>query len=275
MNFFNRKTDTAAVESTFDAGTSAVEDISGAYTLDVTHTRLGFSARHAMVTTVRGAFTGFDGSATIDTANPANSKVELGIDVASVETGVADRDGHLKSGDFFDAENFPKISFSSTSVERDGTDWQITGDLTIKDVTKPVTIVFEETGSAKDPFGNLRVGFEGGTTINRKDWGLVWNAALETGGVLVSEKVKLSSTSRRSAPPDRSDHPLTRPKVSAGQRHFGGKSETGRAGCGSMASWLPRSTFPTATRSVRSSRPRPPRSPLWSPPRRPPTWARC
>ena len=191
MNFFNRKTDTAAVESTFDTGTSAVEDISGAYTLDVTHTRLGFSARHAMVTTVRGAFTGFEGSATIDTANPANSKVELGIDVASVETGVADRDGHLKSGDFFDAENFPKISFSSTSVERDGTDWQITGDLTIKDNTLPVTIVFEETGSAKDPFGNLRVGFEGGTTINRKDWGLVWNAALETGGVLVSEKVKL------------------------------------------------------------------------------------
>ncbi len=120
MNFFNRKNDTAAVEPTFDAGTSAVEDISGAYTLDVTHTRLGFSARHAMVTTVRGAFTGFEGTATIDTANPANSKVELAIDVASVETGVADRDGHLKSGDFFDAENFPKITFSSTSVERDG-----------------------------------------------------------------------------------------------------------------------------------------------------------
>ena len=145
-----------------------------------------------MVTTVRGAFTAFEGSATVDTANPANSKVELAIDVASIETGVADRDGHLKSGDFFDAENFPKITFSSTSVERDGDQTgPITGDLTIKDVTKPVTIVFEETGSAQDPFGNLRVGFEGGTTINRKDWGLTWNAALETGGVLVSEKVKL------------------------------------------------------------------------------------
>jgi polyisoprenoid-binding protein YceI len=191
MNFFSRKNESASAEHSFDAGTSAVEDISGAYALDATHTRLGFSARHAMVTTVRGAFTSFEGSATIDTTNPANSKVDLSIDVNSVETGVADRDGHLKSGDFFDAESFPHISFASSSVERDGDQWAITGDLTIKDVTKPVTIVFEESGSAKDPFGNLRVGFEGGTTINRKDWGLGWNAALETGGVLVSEKVKL------------------------------------------------------------------------------------
>jgi polyisoprenoid-binding protein YceI len=188
MSIFSRK---ATEAETFEPATSAVEDISGAYTIDPTHTRLGFSARHAMVTTVRGSFTSFEGTATVDTANPANSKVELGIDVASIETGVADRDGHLKSADFFDVENFPKIGFSSTSVERDGTEWSITGDLTIKDVTKPVTIVFEETGSAQDPFGNLRVGFEGGTTINRKDWGLTWNAALETGGVLVSEKVKL------------------------------------------------------------------------------------
>ena len=192
MNFFNRKNETASVEHSFDAGTSAVEDISGAYALDATHTRLGFSARHAMVTTVRGAFTSFEGSATIDTANPANSKVDLSIDVSSIETGVADRDGHLKSGDFFDAENFPQhLLRLDSNVERDGDQWAITGDLTIKDVTKPVTIVFEETGSAQDPFGNLRVGFEGGTTINRKDWGLTWNAALETGGVLVSEKVKL------------------------------------------------------------------------------------
>ena len=189
MSIFSRKNQ--AAEPAFDAATSAVEDISGAYTLDATHTRLGFSARHAMVTTVRGAFTSFEGTATVDTANPANSKVELAIDVPSIETGVADRDGHLKSADFFDAENHPRISFSSTDVERDGDEWAITGDLTIKDVTKPVTIVFEETGSAQDPFGNLRVGFEGSATINRKDWGLTWNAALETGGVLVSEKVKL------------------------------------------------------------------------------------
>ena len=188
MSFFNRQT---ATDVAFDEGTAAVEDISGDYTLDVTHSRLGFSARHAMVTTVRGAFTAFEGTATIDTANPAASRVSLTIDPASINTGVADRDGHLRSGDFFDAETFPTITFVSSGVERDGDTWAITGDLTIKDVTKPVTIAFEETGSARDPFGNLRVGFEGGTTINRKDWGLGWNAALETGGVLVSEKVKL------------------------------------------------------------------------------------
>ena len=123
--------------------------------------------------------------------NPANSRVELTIKTGSIDTGVADRDGHLKSGDFFDVENNPEITFVSTEVERDGDDWAITGDLTIKDVTKPVTIEFEQTGSAKDPFGNIRVGFEGATAISRKDWGLTWNAALETGGVLVSEKIKL------------------------------------------------------------------------------------
>src|SRR5262245_35294627 len=103
MSIFSRKS-TADVEPVFDAATSAVEDISGAYTLDTTHSRLGFSARHAMVTTVRGSFPGFEGTATVDTATPANSKVELSIDVTSIETGVADRDGHLKSGDFFDVE---------------------------------------------------------------------------------------------------------------------------------------------------------------------------
>ncbi|NYE36444.1 polyisoprenoid-binding protein YceI [Nocardioides cavernae] len=175
----------------FDAPTTAIDDISGDYTLDVTHSRLGFVARHAMVTKVRGQFSSFNGTATIDEANPSASKVDLSIDVASIESGTADRDGHLKSGDFFDAETYPSITFTSTDVKRDGNDWTITGDLTIKDVTKPVTIEFEQTGSARDPFGNVRVGFEGETTINRKDWGLTWNAALETGGVLVSDKIKL------------------------------------------------------------------------------------
>ena len=175
----------------FDAPTTAIEDITGDYTLDVSHSRLGFVARHAMVTKVRGQFGAFTGTARIDEANPSASQVDLSIDVASIETGSADRDGHLKSGDFFDAETYPTITFTSTKVERDGDDWNITGDLTIKDVTKPVTIEFEQTGSAVDPFGNTRVGFEGATTINRKDWDLSWNAALETGGVLVSEKIKL------------------------------------------------------------------------------------
>ena len=191
MSIFSRKSSTATVERVFDAGTNAVDDISGDYTIDAGHSRIGFSARHAMVTTVRGAFKQFEGTATIDTANPAASKVSLTIDPASIDTGVADRDGHLKSGDFFDVESFPAITFVATSVEREDDEWAITGDLTIKDVTKPITVVFEEAGSARDPFGNLRVGFEGSAVLNRKDWGLTWNAALETGGVLVSEKIKL------------------------------------------------------------------------------------
>lgn len=171
--------------------TAALTDITGDYTLDTSHSRLGFVARHAVVTKVRGQFGDWSAAAHIDTADPSASSVTVTINPASVSTGSADRDGHLVSGDFFDVETFPEWKFVSTEVTRDGDDWNITGDLTIKDVTKPVTIEFEENGSAKDPFGNVRVGFEGSVTINRKDWGLTWNAALETGGVLVSEKIKL------------------------------------------------------------------------------------
>jgi polyisoprenoid-binding protein YceI len=177
--------------SPFDPATTVIDDITGDYTLDVSHTRLGFSARHAMVTTVRGTFKDFEGTAHVDTANPADSKVDLVIKAASIDTGVADRDAHLRSGDFFESETHPEITFTSTDVERDGDDWTITGDLTIKGTTKPITIEFESTGSARDPFGNLRIGFEGQATLSRKDWGLSWNAALETGGLLVSDKIKL------------------------------------------------------------------------------------
>jgi len=186
MSIFTRRTDEA-----FDAPTAVLEDITGDYTLDPTHTRLGFSTRHAMVTTVRGQFTEFSGTAHVDSADPAASSVEVTIQVASVDTGVADRDGHLKSPDFFDAEQFPAMTFKSTSVVVEDGNWLVTGDFTIKGVTNPVTIDFEPTGSAKDPFGNTRIGFEGAAVINRKDWGLSWNAALETGGVLVSDKIKL------------------------------------------------------------------------------------
>jgi polyisoprenoid-binding protein YceI len=169
-----------------------VADLTGEYTIDPAHSRLGFSARHAMVTTVRGSFKEFTGTAHIDAANPSASSVALTIQTGSIDTGQADRDGHLVSADFFDVENNPTITFVSTKVDKvDDDTWAITGDLTIKGTTKPVTIAFDETGSAQDPFGNVRVGFEGATSINRKDWGLTWNAALETGGVLVSEKIKL------------------------------------------------------------------------------------
>jgi len=198
MPFFRRKpkTSTVAPAPAAPAATSvAVAEpgtlVTGDYVIDASHSRLGFSARHAMVTTVRGDFTDFDGTAHVDAETPANSRVELTIRTASINTASADRDGHLRSGDFFDTEAYPEIAFVSTSVERDGTDWTITGDLTIKGISRPVTIPFEENGTAVDPFGNTRVGFEGATTINRKDWDLTWNAALETGGVLVSEKIKL------------------------------------------------------------------------------------
>jgi len=177
--------------SPFDPATTVIEDIAGDYTLDVAHSRLGFSARHAMVTTVRGAFKDFEGTARIDTADPAASSVSVKINASSIDTGNADRDAHLRSGDFLEDEANPQITFVSTKVERDGEDWAVTGDLTIKGISKPVTVVFEHSGSATDPWGNTRVGFEGVATVNRKDWDISWNAALESGGVLVSDKIKL------------------------------------------------------------------------------------
>ena len=152
-------------------------------------------------------------AAHLDTANPSASSAKVNIRAASIYTGQADRDGHLRSADFFDAETFPSSPSSPpTSTAPTPTTWTVTGDLTIKGVTNPVTIDFESTGSAKDPFGNLRVGFEGSTSINRKDWGLTWNAALEAGGVLVSEKIKLefdvSAIAVAAPPPD----PRRRPR---------------------------------------------------------------
>ena len=180
-------------QSSFEkAPSAAIADLSGTYTVDPAHSRLGFTARHAMVTSVRGYFADAAGTVTLDAAKPAASSASVTLQVASVETGNADRDNHLRSGDFFAAEDYPEITFSASGVEVvDDEHFRVTGDLTIKGVTKPVTVDLEFTGSAKDPFGNYRAGFEGSATVNRKDWGLTWNAALETGGVLVSEKIKL------------------------------------------------------------------------------------
>jgi polyisoprenoid-binding protein YceI len=172
--------------------TTDFRTLTGTYTFDVAHSRLGFVARHAMVTKVRGAFNDFAGSAVIDGENPAASSATVTIQVASVDTRNEQRDGHLRTNDFLDAENYPTITFASTSISHEGgNDFVVTGDLTIKDVTKSVSIPLEFQGSAKDPFGNDRIGFEGSVVINRKDWGVTWNAALETGGVLVSDKITL------------------------------------------------------------------------------------
>jgi len=172
--------------------TTTVTAPAGTYTIDPTHSRIGFVARHAMVTKVRGSFNDFDGSGHFDAADPANSKLQLTIKAASIDTRNADRDAHLRSNDFFDMDTYPEITFVSTSVEPAGDEnYRVTGDLTIKGVTKPVTVDFEYTGTAVDPYGNQRIGLEGTTTVNRKDWGVSWNAALEAGGVLVGEKVTL------------------------------------------------------------------------------------
>lgn len=166
--------------------------LSGTYTLDPAHTRLGFVARHAMVTKVRGAFTRFEGTAQLDFTDPAASTAELEIEVASVETGQAQRDEHLRTNDFFDAPTHPTMTFRSTAVEVvDDETFRLTGDLTLKGVTKPVTVEFTHTGVARDPYGNVRAGFDGTATIKRSDWGVTYNAALETGGVLVSDTIQL------------------------------------------------------------------------------------
>jgi polyisoprenoid-binding protein YceI len=166
--------------------------LTGTYALDPAHTRIGFVARHAMVTKVRGSFNEFEGTATIDGADPSRSSASLTVQVASIDTRNAQRDGHLRTNDFLDVENFPQLSFRSTSISHDsGNDFIVTGDLTIKGVTRSVTIPVEFQGAAKDPFGNDRIGFEGATVINRSDFGVSYNAALETGGVLVSDKITL------------------------------------------------------------------------------------
>jgi len=171
---------------------TSLSDLSGTYTLDPAHSSIGFVARHAVVTKVRGNFNELEGVAVIDGSNLAASSVNVTLKTASVDTRQKDRDAHLRSGDFFDAETYPTISFASTSVKQVSDDeLEVTGDLTIKDVTRPITLPLTYTGSAVDPFGNARAGFEGSVQVNRKDWGLTWNAALETGGVLVSEKVTL------------------------------------------------------------------------------------
>jgi polyisoprenoid-binding protein YceI len=164
----------------------------GTWVIDPSHTNLGFSARHAMVAKVRGHFSEYSGSFTIDGDNLANSKAELTIQTASIDTKTADRDAHLKSPDFLDVEQFPTITFVSTSVASKGDDIIVTGDLTIHGVTKSVDVTWEFLGLSQDPWGNTKIGFEGSTKISRKEFGLTWNAALETGGVLVGDDIKLN-----------------------------------------------------------------------------------
>jgi polyisoprenoid-binding protein YceI len=179
--------------SDFEVGRpSSIEDLTGDYQLDPAHTRIYFVARHAMVTSVRGYFHEFDGRLHLDAENPEASTAHVTVQVASLDTGQEQRDAHLRSPDFFDIETYPEMRFESTEVATVDEDmYRLTGDLTIRDQTRPVTLEVTFNGSAKDPYGNLRAGFEGKVVVNRRDWGLTWNAALETGGFMVSDKVRI------------------------------------------------------------------------------------
>lgn len=187
---------------------SDLTKLSGTYDLDPAHTQISFAARHAMVATVRGRFRDFSGVLDLDGADPSRSSAEVTIQTASIDSGVEQRDAHLRSPDFLDVENYPTMTFRSSRTEVNGDEYKLHGDLTIKGVSKPVELDIDYNGTATDPYGSLRVGFDGRTTINRKDWGLGWNVALETGGILVGEKVKIEldiSAIRRTdqgAPPD-------------------------------------------------------------------------
>jgi polyisoprenoid-binding protein YceI len=171
---------------------TTLAELAGTWTIDPSHSRIGFVARHAMVTKVRGAFNEVEGTAVVDGDEVAKSSATVTIQATSIDTRNEQRDAHLRSNDFLALDEYPEITFVSTEVTPTGpTSLDVTGDLTVRGVTRPVTVPFEFEGAVTDPFGNLRAGFEGSVAINRKDYGITWNAALEAGGVLVSDKVTL------------------------------------------------------------------------------------
>ncbi|MFI5184539.1 MAG: YceI family protein [Vicinamibacteria bacterium] len=185
----NRRFASFALVSAFVATSALAADT---YTFDKVHTEASFQVRH-MVTKVRGKFTDFAGTIKIDPAKPEASSVEFAIKTASVATGEEKRDQHLKSADFFDVEKFPELTFKSSAIKATGKDkYDVAGTLTIHGVSKQVTLPVSFLGFVKSPWGDERAGFETGITLNRKDYGLVWNKTLETGGLLVGEEVEVS-----------------------------------------------------------------------------------
>jgi polyisoprenoid-binding protein YceI len=172
--------------------TRTIDDIqapaAGVWAIDPTHTTVEFIGRHLVFTKVRGRFTGVSGAVTV-ADDPNASSVEITLDATSITTGTPDRDAHLKGEDFFDVDKYPVISFKSTSVEWKGHEGTVTGDLTVRGVSKPITLDVELTGVVTDPWGGDRAVFSASGEVDREDWGLVWNMALESGGVLVSKKI--------------------------------------------------------------------------------------
>jgi polyisoprenoid-binding protein YceI len=166
--------------------------LAGEWKIDPAHTRLGFSTRHAMVTKVRGAFNDVEGTIFVDAEEPTNSSVNVVIKVASIDTRNEQRDQHLRTNDFFDAPHYPEITFVSKRIDQvEENSFIVNGALTIRGVTKEIAVPIEFVGVEKDPFGNMRAGFEGSRRIDRKDFGVNWNAALDSGGVLVSDRILL------------------------------------------------------------------------------------
>ncbi len=162
------------------------------WTIDASHSNVEFSVKHMMVSTVKGRFKNVSGTLNIDEANPSRSEITAAVEVASVETGAEQRDEHLRSDDFFNAAQYPEITFRGTNIEGKGDDWKLAGDLTIRDITKPVVLDVEFEGRAPDAFGGERAGFTASTKINRKDFGVNWNGVIEAGGVVVSDTVKIA-----------------------------------------------------------------------------------
>ncbi|MEU5718727.1 YceI family protein [Streptomyces sp. NPDC020403] len=200
MNFFSRNSSPRrAGLSTAPAASGAavlpdpgLAALTGEWVIDPAHSRIGFSVRHAMVTTVRGCFPEYESRLHFDGLDPERSTAEIKLSTASVDTGVEQRDAHLVGRDFLDAARYPRMVFTSTGVELAGKDvYRMTGALTIRDVTRPVVLELTYIGHVTDPFGYERVGFDGTTTINRSDWGLTYNARLAEGGAMVSEKLRL------------------------------------------------------------------------------------
>jgi polyisoprenoid-binding protein YceI len=161
------------------------------WSFDTSHSSIGFSVRHLMISKVRGHFDKWEGTFDYDESDPTRSKLSVRIDAASIDTRDEKRDAHLRSPDFFDVEKFPALTFESTGITRDGDDYVVAGDLTIHGITRAVQLNVEGLGRVKDPWGGERVGFSASTSVNRKDFGLVWNVALEAGGVVVGDKIEI------------------------------------------------------------------------------------
>jgi polyisoprenoid-binding protein YceI len=181
--------------------------------LDPAHTTVEFAVKHMMFTTVRGRFKSFTGTIRVDEENPDKSRAEVTIEAASIDTGVADRDAHLRSADFLDVENYPEITFRSTRVDgahgKEGDRFKLAGELEIRGKSLPVTLNATFAGIGRDPWGKQRAGFEARTEIDRREWGLRWNQALETGGVLVGHSVKIEIEAQAVKQEDREEHLVT------------------------------------------------------------------